>query len=200
MKSEQVNELAASLAKAQGQMKNATFNRVNPHFKSKYADLASIIDAVRKPLSENGLGWTQTTELRNGGMLLVTTLMHTSGQWIQSDYPLPLGVKPQEMGSATTYAKRYSLAAIAGIAADDDDDANIANNSKAKVEEDGEVISKGQRETLEAALAVREMPVDKFLKGIRAYYYLDIPTMDDIPAKHFDSCLKSISKPAKEAE
>jgi hypothetical protein len=92
----------------------------------KYADLASIIDAIRKPLSDNNIAWTQTIEMRDGGLILATMLLHTSGQWIASEYPLPSSGKPQEMGSATTYAKRYSLAAIVGIAADDDDDADAA--------------------------------------------------------------------------
>jgi hypothetical protein len=78
------------------------------------------------PLSDNGIAWTQTIEMRDGGLILATMLLHTSGQWIASEYPLPSSGKPQEMGSATTYAKRYSLAAIVGIAADDDDDADAA--------------------------------------------------------------------------
>ena len=121
-----INELAAALAKAQGVMENATMNRVNPHFKSKYADLASVWDAVRKPLSENGLAVVQI--ITDGK--LVTLLMHTSGQWVQSEYPLPPAARPQEMGSALTYARRYSLSAITGIAADEDDDANAAESSK----------------------------------------------------------------------
>ncbi len=190
--------IAAALAAAQGQMKNASFDKVNPHFKSKYASLAAILDVIREPLAKNGLAVTQTLEGgANGTLFLITTLRY-GAEGINSWYPLPSNVKPQEFGSALTYARRYSLSALLNISADDDDDANIANNSKAKAEEDGEVISKGQRETLEAALAVREMPTDRFLKGIRAHFQLTIPTMDDIPAKHFDSCLKSISKPAKE--
>lgn len=126
MQSETTADLSASLSKAQAQMKAAAFNKVNPHFKNKYADLASVLDAIRKPLAENGLSVTQTTEIREGGFVLVTTLRHASGQWIGSEYPLPMGAKPQELGSALTYARRYSLSAIACIAADDDDDAEAA--------------------------------------------------------------------------
>ena len=126
MQSETTADLSASLAKAQAQMKAAAFNKVNPHFKNKYADLASVLDAIRKPLADNGLSVTQTTEIREGGFVLVTTLRHASGQWIGSEYPLPMGAKPQELGSALTYARRYSLSAIACIAADDDDDAEAA--------------------------------------------------------------------------
>lgn len=129
MQSEQTAELSAALAKAQADMTAATFNRVNPHFKNKYADLAAVLEAIRKPLAANGLSITQTTEVRENGFLLVTTLRHSTGQWIASEYPLPAGAKPQELGSALTYARRYSLSAIACIAADEDDDAEGARTS-----------------------------------------------------------------------
>lgn len=126
MQSEHINDLSAALAKAQGAMKTASFNRTNPHFKSKYADLASVLEAIREPLASNGLSITQTTQLRDAGLVLVTALRHASGQWIESEYPLPATVRPQELGSALTYARRYSLSAITCIAADDDDDGNAA--------------------------------------------------------------------------
>ena len=126
--SEQIDELAGALAKAQGMMENAIMNRVNPHFKSKYADLAAIFDAARKPLSANGLAIVQTI----GNGVLHTRLLHTSGQWIASEHPLPMSGKPQEIGSALTYARRYSLSALLGIAADEDDDANAASRSNGK--------------------------------------------------------------------
>ncbi len=135
MQSEQISELATALAKAQGEMKAAAFNRVNPHFKNKYADLAAIWEAVRGPLSKHGLSVTQTEESYGNNdsefrLHLTTTLLHSSGQWIKSMRPLPLGVRPQEYGSALTYARRYSLASIVGIAADEDDDANTAQSAK----------------------------------------------------------------------
>lgn len=126
MQSENTAELAAALAVAQSQMGAAVYNKQNPHFKNRYADLAAVLDAIRGPLSDNGLSVTQTTEIREGGFVLVTTLHHATGQWIASEYPLPLAAKPQELGSAMTYARRYSLSAIACIAADDDDDAEAA--------------------------------------------------------------------------
>lgn len=122
MQSEQINELAAALAKAQTAMTNAVFNRINPHFKSKYADLPAVIEAVRPALAANGLSVTQETRVTDTGFVLATVLRHASGQWTEATYPLPANGKPQEMGSALTYARRYSLAAICGIASDDDDD------------------------------------------------------------------------------
>ena len=121
-------DLNAALAKAQAQMTAIPFDRTNPHFKSKYASLAAVIDTVRKPLADNGLSYTQTMEIRDGGLVMVTTLRHVTGQCVVSEYPLPVAAKPQEMGSALTYARRYSLSALACIAADDDDDAEGARS------------------------------------------------------------------------
>ena len=126
MQSEQINELATALAKAQAEMKVPAFNRINPHFKSKYADLPAVIDAARDALSKNGLSVTQEPRVTDASFILATVLRHSSGQWVESTYPLPQG-KPQEIGSAITYARRYSLSAICGIAADDDDDGNAGS-------------------------------------------------------------------------
>jgi hypothetical protein len=129
MQSEQINELVTALAKAQGAMQNAVMNRINPHFKSRYADLASVLDAIRAPLSANGLSNTQTMQITEGGMILRTTLWHTSGQFISTEYPLPSTQKPHEMGSALTYARRYSLAALVCNSSDEDDDGNVAQDA-----------------------------------------------------------------------
>jgi hypothetical protein len=123
--------LAEALAKAQANMQNAPLNKTNPHFKSKYADLAAIRDAVTPALSANGLAITQTPTFRDGAFVLVTTLRHTGGETVESIYPLAVD-KPQVMGSALTYARRYSLAAMCGIAAEEDDDANAAQTGTAK--------------------------------------------------------------------
>ena len=128
MQSENTGDLSAALSKAQASMQAAKFDKTNPHFKNKYASLAAVIDAIRKPLAENGLAYTQTTEIRDGGFVLVTTLRH-GAQWVASEYPLPIAAKPQELGSALTYARRYSLSAIACIAADEDDDAEGARTT-----------------------------------------------------------------------
>jgi hypothetical protein len=104
--SENINELAAALAKAQGSMKAAAFNKTNTHFKNKYADLTAIIDAVRKPLNENGLAFTQSPEMHDGIFCLVTRLLHSSGQWTSGEYPLPANGTPQQFGSDDAEAAR----------------------------------------------------------------------------------------------
>jgi ERF superfamily len=123
MKSDQINELASALAKAQAKIKGAVKDSANPFFKSSYADLQSVWDAIREPLSSNGLAVIQTTATNPaGGLDLVTTLAHSSGQWIEGRFPiLPLKNEPQAVGSATSYARRYSLASIVGVYQTDDD-------------------------------------------------------------------------------
>lgn len=121
-RSENINELAAALAAAQAHITGAAKDSVNPHFKSRYADLASVWDACRAPLTEHGLSVVQTTHAADNGVLLITTLLHTSGQWIAGELPIGADWKnPQAVGSWLTYARRYALAALVGIAPDDDD-------------------------------------------------------------------------------
>lgn len=124
--SDSINEIATALAKAQGQMKNAALNKVNPHFRSKYADLAGIRDTVIPALSAHGIAVVQTMVPFDGRAAIATRLVHGSGQWIESLVPLPDATDMQKLGSAITYARRYSLSAICGIAADEDDDGNAA--------------------------------------------------------------------------
>jgi len=125
-----LTKLAPALVKAQSELKNATLNKVNPHFKSRYADLAEIRDTVTPALSKNGLAIIHFTQLTGSGFFLVTRLLHESGEFIDSRYPLPENIdRPQQMGSAITYARRYMLAAMCGITADEDDDGNAAQAS-----------------------------------------------------------------------
>jgi hypothetical protein len=121
--SETIAKLASALAKAQGQMRAAAKDSVNPHFKSRYADLAGVWDACREPLAANGLAIMQSPgEIGDKNITLTTMLAHESGEWIQSQFTIPVS-KPdaQGVGSAITYARRYALAAMVGIVQDDDD-------------------------------------------------------------------------------
>jgi hypothetical protein len=118
-----IGELAKALAKAQGAMTSAKKSAVNPHFKSKYADLAEVIDSIRKPLSDNGIAFTQLNTTDETGTVSVTTmLMHESGEFIGSTFSAkPQQANVQGYGSTITYLRRYSAMAIAGLASDDDD-------------------------------------------------------------------------------
>jgi hypothetical protein len=125
--SEQINELAAALAKAQGQIEGAKKDSINPHFKNRYADLSSVWDACREALTTNGLSVVQSAENCEAGYGVTTMLLHTSGQWMRGTlYLKPTKDDPQGAGSALTYARRYALSAMIGIAPEDDD-ANAAS-------------------------------------------------------------------------
>src|SRR5271170_6109676 len=120
--SEQINELASALAKAQGEITGALKDSANPFFKSKYSDLASCWDACRAALSKNGLSVTQFPTTEATETYLVTTLLHSSGQWMRSSLELKSkDDSSQAMGSAITYARRYALCAVVGVAQVDDD-------------------------------------------------------------------------------
>jgi hypothetical protein len=117
-----IGALAAALAKAQGEMSSAKKDSTNPHFKSKYADLASVWDACRAALSKNGLSVVQRVSMRADGVAVKTRLMHASGEWLEDELVVPIAQRTaQSIGSSITYARRYALAAITGVAADDDD-------------------------------------------------------------------------------
>lgn len=131
--SDSVAALAAALAKAQGVMSHASKDAQNPHFRSRYADLAAVWSAVREPLSANGLSVVQTVAQGDGTVGVRSLLLHASGEWICSVLEMPVAQKtPQGYGSALTYARRYALAALVGIA-QDDDDAEAATRPSAPV-------------------------------------------------------------------
>jgi hypothetical protein len=122
-KSEALEKLGEALAKAQGQIQDAKKDSDNPFFKSHYADLASVWEACRKPLSDNGLAVIQSIEVKEGKRFVSTMLLHSSGQFIASELDLTMKEETmQSIGSAITYARRYSLSALVGVAPDDDDD------------------------------------------------------------------------------
>lgn len=132
--SESINELAAALAVAQGHMKPARMNATNPFLKNKYADLGAVMDACRDVLANNGLSFVQmafTPPMDNFGPAVgvETMLMHKSGQWLSEQFVLPVGDEKgksvmQVAGSAISYARRYALASMLGIVADEDTDGN----------------------------------------------------------------------------
>ena len=122
--SETVGALGAAMAKAQGTMAGAAKDSKNPHFNSKYADLASIVDACRLALAANGVAVFQSPSTHDGNLVRMRTMLtHSSGEWIESD-ELQVQARdagPQAVGSCLTYLRRYQLAAMVGVAPADDD-------------------------------------------------------------------------------
>ena len=121
--SETITKIADALVKAQAAMKPAIKDSRNPHFNSRYADLASVWDAIREPLTSNGLSVIQmvgSNELEK--TTLTTRVTHVSGEWIESTWQIPVGKQdPQGLGSAISYARRYALASAIGVVQEDDD-------------------------------------------------------------------------------
>jgi hypothetical protein len=121
-KSDNIKELSLALWKAQRKMKAAAKDSTNPHFRSKYADLGSVIDAVKDALSSEGIVFLQGVHDAVDGVAVETMLLHSSGEWISSTMRVP-AVKQdaQGYGSAITYGRRYGLQSMCGVPAEDDD-------------------------------------------------------------------------------
>lgn len=148
-KSESIAELAKALASFQSEVKNPPNTADNPFYKSKYAPLQDVLNIVRPLLSKHGLSILQIPSSDGETVSVTTLLMHSSGEWIQTD-PLVLKTdKPtaQGAGSAITYARRYSLSAVLGISSEDDDDGNIATGTKEE-----SLITKSQKQTIAAIM------------------------------------------------
>lgn len=121
-RSESIKELATALAKAQGEIGAAIKSATNPHFRSKYADLASVIEAIKGPLSKNGIAFLQGVKSVAGGVAVETMLVHTSGESMSETLEIPVSKNDaQGIGSAITYGKRYGLQSLVGVPSEDDD-------------------------------------------------------------------------------
>ena len=134
-RSESIAALAAALSKAQSTIQGAIKDTANPFFKSKYADLASVKDAIQVPLSSNGLAYVQVVHNPENGVGVETILMHASGEWLSGGVVfVPVSkADAQGYGSALTYARRYSLSAITGVAPEDDDGIAAAKAKPAEI-------------------------------------------------------------------
>ena len=121
-KSESIKNLATAMNKAQSEMGGAHKGANNPFFKSKFADLSSVVQAVKEPFSNNGLSYVQFPIESSGRIGVETILMHSSGEWLSNEFTVNLSKQDaQGAGSAITYCKRYALQSIAGIPSEDDD-------------------------------------------------------------------------------
>jgi len=191
-RSEYINELSSSLAKAQAEMPTAGLRSENPYFKSSYADLAEIVRVSRPHLTKNGLSVTQQIlSNEDGGTILHTILMHSSGQWMETCMRiLPPKNDIQTLGSYITYLRRYSYAALVGVvAADEDDDGEKAvamsretfakgtalNTKYNPKEESSEVVSRDQLDELEYELAEYPDICEMILEGLKIQSLADMP-------------------------
>ena len=126
--SENINEIASAISSAQAQIIPAAYDAANPHFRSRYASLASCMQSCRAALSQNKIAVVQGTTCSDKYVTVTTMLIHSSGQFISDDITIPIAQNTaQAIGSALTYGRRYGLSALVGIVSDeDDDDAELA--------------------------------------------------------------------------
>jgi len=184
-KSDEIKDLATALAAAQGELENASKNAQNPHFRSKYADLAEIINCIRPVFSKHGLATMQCPSFSDGVASVETVLMHKSGQWMSSNVSAPVGKQDaQGVGSAITYLRRYSLAAVANLAQEDDDANTAVGRGKQRTEV--ETISKDQIADLEALAQEVGADIEKFTG------FLKIRKLDDLPKSQYQAAVKAL--------
>tara|TARA_S200002703_G_scaffold29506_1_gene25391 strand:+ start:4614 stop:5204 length:591 start_codon:yes stop_codon:yes gene_type:complete len=185
--SEQINELAAALSKAQSQMSKAKMTGVNERFKNEakgitgaYAKFEDIREAVQKPFADNGLSYVQFPYRDIDSVGCFTQLMHSSGQYIVHHFGVPAKQHhAQEYGSILTYVRKYCLAAVAGLASEEDTDAN-------EVSVDSEMISKKQLAEIKKLLKSKDVSEDRITK------WKNIATLEHIKAGDFDDIISKI--------
>jgi hypothetical protein len=187
--SENIEKLAEALCAAQGEMGGAVKGSANPFFKSSYADLTSVIKAIKEPCQNNGLSYVQLPHRSDSSIGVVTRLMHVSGQWLENEFTLPM-VKsdPQAAGSAITYARRYALQALFGIpAVDDDGESAMIRGDKPKL------IDESQLAVIFDLLDKTDSDVDKFCKAFH------IEGVEAMLSSQFDKAMAALNRKLKDA-
>ena len=198
--SDSITKLTDALVKAQSVFKTIPKAKTakTGTYSYTYADLAAVFDAIRAPLTDNGLTWMQPVSTRGTDVDVTTILAHTSGEWIASQTTIrSQDATAQKMGSAMTYAKRYALVSLVGVAADDeDDDGAEASTKSSRANEPGKKqdskaldgkVTKPQIVRLRQALrehGVNEKAFGAYLK--EAYGYA---TWKDIEQRRYDGLM-----------
>lgn len=190
-------KLYEALAKAHGEieapLKNRTvdFTHNGQRTYYKYADLADVIDCYRQPLHKNGLSVSHSMGYNTAGKFIMTTfLQHSSGQSISTDYPLPdpVNMKAQGFGSALTYARRYSVSALLGIASEEDDDGHGANGDQPIG--DGKKNAPKGNQVAQTKPPVVPPPIPKIVSNAEKKSIMLLLKEHKIPTKTFQSWLK----------
>jgi hypothetical protein len=184
-KSESIKEIATALSAAQGEVENATKGSVNPHFKSRYADLAEIINTVRPVFSKHGLSIVQSPSYEGGMASVETMVMHKSGEWISDKASCAITKNDaQGVGSAITYLRRYSMAAFACIAQEDDDGQAAVGKPVVK---EVSLVSQEQFEILANLILETASDSAKFCKAF------GISVLKDMPASSYEKAVTMLN-------
>lgn len=181
-------ELFAALAKAQGEIENASKNAANPHFKSKYADLAEVLNTIRPTFATNGLSMIQSPGYDGSIASVTTVLAHSSGGYITGTAScVPAKADAQGIGSATTYLRRYGAAAVAGIA-QEDDDGNAAAHNKPHA-----VITHKEAATIRDLLESTGSDTAKFCAAF------GVDSVDALPTTKYDAAIAALNRKSQRA-
>lgn len=182
-------ELFAAISVAQGKIENATKNAQNPHFRSNYADLAEVLNTVRPVFSEEGLSIIQSTEFDGELVSVSTVIAHKAGGYITSRASCkPAKTDAQGVGAATTYLRRYSAAAIAGIAQEDDDGNSAAHSGKPS---QAAFVTENQAASIADYLESTDSDVPKFLAWLKA------DSVESIRASDYGRAIAALKKKAE---
>lgn len=185
--SDSIGAISLALAKAQATIENAVKDSNNPFFKSKYADLAAVRNSCKKPLSENGLAVSGSVICENGIWIYVGTLSHAeSGEWFRTYVPLLMTKNDmQGFGSAQTYAERFALKSLVGVATEDDD----GNAACAKKEEK----TFPQKITAKSASTISSFNLseDRYNKMLASY---KVEKIEDLTEEQAVECISILSK------
>jgi len=176
-------------------------------YKYSYADLADIWDAIRESLMKNELGVSQFFSNDGSKEYLTTILIHSSGEWMKSILELAQHEKIQELGSEITYLRRYALSSILGIAADEDEDGQMANSTNKKAKKDHVPVVK-QEHIVEQSITISKDQLSEIkekMKKIKNQQYLDdlesyclefykVSSFEEVNQKQFSEIMKSLNK------
>ncbi len=190
LKSESIAALAKAIALSQLHVENAMKSSTNPHFKSKYADLAEILNTVRPVFSANGIAIVQTPTFESGVASVETMLCHESGEFISSVCSSPVSKQDaQGIGSAITYLRRYSLAAMCGIAQEDDDGQHAVQEPQTQRQAPSRKLSNAEREM--GVADMKGAPDEAALKQVWADYHAMAKNIGDREScEFFTDCAK----------
>jgi hypothetical protein len=197
MQSYSIGKIAEAMSKAQGEMMYADADRRNEYFNASYATLNSVIMAVKTPLANAGIAFFQTTELSNDNTVIcTTTLAHKSGEWIKSMLGMkPAKNDPQGIGSALSYIRRYSLAAITGIAQADDDAESATVRPSARLE-----MEKANAEPLSPAqvTAFKNLISKSDSEETDVLEFVGVTTIEELNVGKFNTACDTMRRKIKE--
>lgn len=184
--SETTGKISADLAKAQSVLKNPGKDAVNPHFRNSYATLDAGLNICREALSKHQIALIQATRIEGDILILETRLSHSSGEWLEAEYPVcRFPAKPQEMGSAMTYAKRYALFSFVGIAGEDDDDGNAANTT---------MVSAPVRISPQQVKELENLLIETGSDPVKFQQYFKVKALGDLSSADYQRAVASLEK------